>query len=242
MKDMKLVYYLVLLALFMIGGPLMGAIAAAAGIIMIFYMAFEWGPKLSLIALPVIICFILCMWLDDFAWMYVKHMSLYVLICLVVTIAFCHYYYGEDYKKIVIAVTAGFAVITMVLLAFWMYKPRDFSVPNRTAKIEIQRMSESQQVVYTDPEEFEEFLEKLERVEMRGTFKELITTKGSNNTYRLTFRNKRGKEIKTYYFFSKFYIAKSIGKRYIYYRWAEDSEFPYVNLVGMYNNVVSPDQ
>lgn len=41
MKDMKYVYYIVLLALFILGGPLVGGIAAAAGIIMIFYMAFE---------------------------------------------------------------------------------------------------------------------------------------------------------------------------------------------------------
>lgn len=195
-----------------------------------------------MIAIPVIVFFILCMWLDDFVLMYFKHMLLYVLICLVVTLIFCHYYYGEEYGKNVMAVTAGCAVITMVLLALWMYKPRDFSVPKRTAEIEIQRMSESEEVVYADPAEFEELLDELERVEMRSTFKELITTKGDNNTYRLTFLNKNGKEIKTYYFFSKYYIAKPIGKRYIYYRWAEDSEFPYVHLMGMYNSATSQDK
>lgn len=54
--------------------------------------------------------------------------------------------------------------------------------------------------------------------------------------------SQKGKELKTYYSFSNYYMAKPIGKRYIYYRWAKNSEFPYVNLTTMYNNVVSPDK
>ena len=230
----------ILLAAIAIGGPIMGVLCGVAGIGYIFYLCFKWGPKLSLIAIPVTICFFLCMWLDDFVLMYVKHMLIFVLICLVAAIAFCHYYYEEGYKGIVIAVTAGATALTMALLASWMYIPRGLSVPDRAAKIQIQQMSESIQVIYADPEDFEELIEKLERVDMCGTFEELVDSDGSRKTYRLTFLNSKGKDIGTYYFFNKHYMAKQVfGDHMIYYRWTEDSYFPYTYLVNMYESVAN---
>lgn len=228
---------LMILLFFFGGGPIISVLSAAGGIIMIFYLAFKWGPKLSLIAIPVVICFFLCMWLDDFALMYAKHMLKLVIIGLIITLIFCKYYFEEDYKGIVIGITAGITAVTLIVLAVWMYVPKDFSVPNRTDRIEIQQMRESIQVVYTDPNEFGELLDRLERVEMCGTFEELTDFKGIGNTYRLTFRNKNGKDIGTYYFLSKYYVAKPVGKHYIFYRWTEDSTFPYNQLVGMHERV-----
>ena len=118
---MSYIYYVFLLAFICFSGSFMSVIAGFGGIIMIFYLCFKWGPKLGMIALPVSICFFLCVWLDDFARMYAKHVLISVPIFLVVAVVFCHfYYYEEDYKKIVIAVTAGFTAITMILLATWM--------------------------------------------------------------------------------------------------------------------------
>ncbi len=221
-----------------IGGPVMGAICGVAGIGMIFYLAFRWGPKLTLIAIPVVICVFVCMWLDDFALMYFKHLLVYVPICLIVTAIICKIYFEEDYKHIVFAVTAGFVVITMSALAIWMYAPRQFPVPKKADTIQVQPMNQSLQAIYPNTTEMHELLEKLDKVKMRGTFKELTDFKGLRNTYRLTFLKQNGKEIDTYYFINKYYVAKKAGKRLIYYRWHDNSEFPYKKLVNMYERTL----
>jgi len=224
------------------GGPIFGAICGAGGIIAIFYMAFKWGPKLTLIAIPVAICCFVCMWLDDFASMYAKHLLIYVPICLIVTAIIFKICMGEGYKHIVFAITAGFIAVTMAGLAIWMYAPRQFPLSNKIDTVQVQPMDESIQAIFPNTPEMQELLEDLEKVEMRGTFKELTNFKGLGNTYRLTFLKQNGKEIDTYYFISKYYVAKKKGKRLIYYRWHDDSEFPYNKLVNMYNNTVGLDK
>lgn len=224
------------------GGPIFGAICGVGGIISIFLMAFKWGPKLTLIAIPVAICFFVCMWLDDFALMYAKHLLIYVPICLIVAAIFCKFYFEENYKHIVFAITAGFLVVTMAGLAIWMYAPKQFPLSNKIDTVQVQPMDESIQAIFPNTPEMQELLEDLEKVEMRGTFKELTNFKGLSNTYRLTFLKQNGKEIDTYYFLSKHYIAKESGKKLIYYRWHDDSKFPYDKLVEMYDYAISLDK
>ena len=225
-----------------IGGPIMGVFCGGAGIGIIFYLGFKWGPKLTLIAIPVTICFLLCMFLEDFALMYAKHLLIYVPICLIVVAIFCKLRFEENYKHIVFAVTAGFMAITAVALAVWMYVPRQFPISKKIDTVQIQPMDESIQAVFPNTTEMQELLQKLDNVEMRGTFKELTDFKGLNNTYRLTFLKQNGKEIDTYYFLSKYYVAKESGKRLIYYRWAENSEFPYEKLVDMYDYAIGKSE
>lgn len=232
----------VFLAAIAIGGPIAAVMCGAGGIFYMFYLCFKWGPKLSLIAIPVSILVFLCMWLDDFALMYYKHMLLYVLIALVVTFLFCFWYFEEDYKHIVFGVTAGVAALTVIVLAVWMYAPRQFPLSDRIDTAQVQLMSESIQAVFPGTEELDALLEKLDRVEMRGSFEELTGTRRNNRTYRLTFLDKKGKEIATYYFFSKYDIAKKSGKRLIFYRDTEKHRFPYETLVSMYANAVEQDK
>lgn len=232
----------ILLAALAIGGPIMSVMCGAAGIGFIFYLCFKLGPKLTLIAVPVAVCFFLCMWLDDFVLMYAKHILKYVLICLIVTAAFCKYYFEEGYKHIVIGVTAGFVAVTMAALAIWMYMPRQFPVSDKIASVEIQQMSEPVQAVYPGSEELDELLKTFDRVEMCGTFEELTDFKRLGNTYRLTLLKKNGKEIDTYYFISKYYMAKQVGKHLVFYRWSEDSRFPYAKLAAMYEYAVQLDE
>lgn len=170
--------------------------------------------------------------------MYIKHVLLYVFIVLIITIIACHYYYEEGYKHIVIGVTAGFILITMALLAVWMADPKDFSVPKRTVEIEIQNMDETVQVVYTASEEFDKIVEKLENIKMLGSFKELTNVERAWDVYRVTFLDKKGREIDTYYFINKYYMVKKKGKGYVYYRWTEDHRFPYDFIANMYESAI----
>lgn len=232
----------IFLAAFAIGGPITAALCGVGGIVYMFYLNFKLGPKLTLLAIPVAICVVLCVTLEDFLWMYAKYMLLYVVIAPVVTAIICHFWLEEGYKGIVIWVTAGVMVLTIGLLAGWMYIPRGFSTPDQVSKIQIQKMSESIQAVYTGSEDIENLLDALDRVEMRGSFKELAESKGSYRTYRLTLLDEQGEDVGTYYFFSRHYVAKSVGKHYVYYRWSEDSKFPYDQLVSMYNRAVGASQ
>lgn len=233
---MTYVFIGIFLVAFALGGPLIGAICGAGGIFFIIYLNFKLGPKLTLIAIPVFICFLIYTAFEDFVLMYCKHVLLLVFVVLIAAIAICHYLYEENYHHIVIAVVAGFTMITMALLANWMYQPKDFSVPNRTVAIEIQNMNETHQVVYTESEEFEKIVEELEKIEMQGTFEELVNAERGKEPYRVTFLNKNGKELKTVYFLSKHYMLKEKRKGYTYYRWTEDSRFPYDFIVSMYEN------
>ncbi len=230
------------LAAFAIGGPVGAAMFGIGGIAFIFYLNFRLGPKLTLIAIPVAIFVFICMWLDDFVAMYTKHLLIYVPICLIVTAIICKIWLQEDYKHIVIGITLGFMVVTMAGLSIWMYAPRQFPLSNKIDTVQVQPMNESIQAVFPNTPEMQELLEDLDKVEMRGTFKELTNFKGLSNTYRLTFLKQNGKEIDTYYFLSKHYIAKESGKKLIYYRWHDDSKFPYDKLVEMYDYAISLDK
>ena len=237
---MEYIMIAIVLIAFVIGGPILGALCGIAGVLSIFYFNFKGGPTLTLIAIPVAICFFLSITFEDLISMYIKYISIYVLIFLVVSTIICHFIFEEEYGKIVIALNIGFIAITMGILTSWMYLPKNFPVPNKVNKIQIQKMDESIQVIYTKEDDIEKLLEKLERVEMRGTFKELFEFKGKENIYRLTFLNKKDKEIDTYYFYSKYYVAKAKGNKLVYYRWSDDSTFPYDKLISMHNDVISP--
>ena len=239
---MKYLFYVFFYTLIFFSGGFMSVIAAILGIAMIFYLAFKWGPTLTLIALPVVVCFILFTWLDDFALMYCKYILIFVPIFLLITMAACKYFLGEGYKKIVIAVTGGFAAITLAGLAAWMYLPQDLPVPDRFARVEVQHMSESVKAIYPDPAALEPLMNKLEKADMCGTFKELTDYKSLGRTYRLSFVDENGKELKTYYFISKYDVIVPIGKHQIFYRCTDDSTFPYKEVVNMFNNVVHPEQ
>ncbi len=229
------------LAALAIGGPVGAAMFGIGGIAFIFYLNFRLGPKLTLIAIPVAIFVFICMWLDDFVAMYTKHLLIYVPICFIATAIICKIWLQEHYKHIVIGITLGFMVVTMAGLSIWMYAPRQFPVPKKTDTIQIQQMSDSVQAVFPNTTEMQELLEKLDKVEMRGTFEELTDFKGIKNTYRLTLLKQNGKEIDTYYFISKYYVAKKKGKRLVFYRWHDDNRFPYERISAMYNNVVHSD-
>lgn len=241
-KEMEYIMIGVALAAFAMGGPIMAVMCGVGGIAYIVYLMFKTGPKLTLIAIPTVICVFLCSLVEDLIWMYFRHVLIFALICPVVTAIICNYVYGEGYKRIVIGVTAGFAAVTMALLAAWLYIPRELKVPDRTAKVEIQDIDESKQAVYTDSVELENLLERLDGTRMRGSFEELVDQKITDDTYCLTLFDEKGKELGTYYFFNRYNMAKRVGPLYLYYRWTEESQFPYELIGALYENAVAADE
>ncbi len=236
------IFVAILLIALALGGPIMAAMCGAAGIGYMFYLNFKWGPRLTLIAIPVAICFFVGMTFEDLFWMYFKHIFFYTFIVLIIAWIACHLYFEEEYTPIVAGITIGFVFITMGLLASWMYNPKDFSIPKNVASVQIEKFGASPQAVYTDSESIDALLKEFEHVEMLGSFEELNNREGNRGTYRVTFFNKKGKIINSYTFYNKYYMSKEKGKRITYYRWAEDSHFPYIEIMGMYNSAVQTDQ
>ena len=70
-------------------------------------------------------------------------------------------------------------------------------------------------------------------------FEELTNVERAWDVYRVTFLDKKGKDIKTYYFINKYYMVKEKWKGYVYYRWTEDRRFPYDFINNMYEKAVN---
>lgn len=224
-------------------GTFFSGLCGIAGILYIFYLNFKWGPKLTLVAIPVTLgFFVCCVWLKDYSLMYAKHMLKYVIICLIVIAIFCRFYFEERYWHIVVSGTAGVVMLTMILLAVWMYAPVKFHVSDKVDNIEIQQMSESVQAYYLNSEPVEELMESLGNLEVCGSFREMTDLSKKENIYRLTLRKKNGKEIATYYFINEVYVAMEVGKTLVFYKRAEGSNYlPHDKLAEMYDYTMQLD-
>lgn len=230
------------LALLSLGGPIMWGGSLFLGIGYMFYLNFKMGPRLTLVAIPVTVAFfVCCVWFKDFTQMYVKYVLLFVIICIIIAAIACKFYFEEGYKNKLIGISASCIAVTMFFLASWMYMPKDFSVPNKVDKIEIQQMSEPVMAVYMDDEKRQTLFERLDNVEMCGTFKDLVEYRPDSEIYRLTFLNKKSKVMDSYYFFGKDAIAKIIGGHYVFFSKTDDSSFPYEMLIEMYDAVVQAE-
>lgn len=235
--------YLLLLVGLMLGGGVLSMFCAFAGVILMFYLAFTTGPKLTLFAIPVAIIFFVVTETDimRLLGMFDVYMMKPLIIILVIdaVLLFIRGLITGESKLWLLGLHAPLLVVVMLaLLGAWTSMPQELPSLEGTEYIEIQEIHSTVQVESTDHAVFDEWLEDYANAELVGGFQEDLVFNNPNTIYRFTCMDEDRNVIAEFHFINQRHVMMEYLGKIVVYEAVDPGQIPNDEIIEFHDRVL----
>lgn len=202
-----------------------------------FKLSFEFGPILTLIALPVAVGVLVVSSAGNFFDMFDAYIMPWLIGFFVVDLILLLIIGRFGFGRLMLH-TCVFAVLLSVALLGWMHLPKPVPDLDGTVRLEVQEIHQEMQAVTLDPAYYEPLVDMMEEVEMKGSFEELVEHDVLGRVYRFTCEDSEGEEVASFYLISNRYMMMKHKDKCIYFEADNGTRFPTDEAIELFEQVV----